>query len=168
MRESQPIHPEVIRELIAPLKAAPIWKVEKGYGTVLCLDAGSKRVWTHRDGSPYDTGEYHLMVDSCDWVLGRDREEIANSSELDAAALLRIHDLRGASLQEISYKSGKARLTFSGGFWLDLRGYEDNEPDDDVFLLFLPGDRVLTCKRAGLYLKRKLPGPSSGEPSNPD
>jgi hypothetical protein len=157
-----------VRSAFSRLIGLPAWCVQKGHGSILTFQFGAphlsirepipnpsvqnenvRRQLQRRHVVPH--GEWYLWIYMCHWrctenniVQGTD--ESADADIIAAAACM---DGQKLTSVEVEPASGRSKFRFDLGATLETWPYEDD--NDEQWLLFTPGDHVLTYRADGFY-----------------
>lgn len=142
--------------VLRALSAAPCWAAERGYGSFLTFDFGARTTRAGRWG-PHEVGEIHLWIYMAAWNLKVDGRRVGwcSAPEKKDWALQRFI---GRTIT--GFSEHPACVTFSGEGDAHItlnplpeyededrgedRGKDRGEAESELFMLFLPGKRVVS------------------------
>jgi hypothetical protein len=134
--------------IFRPLIGQKPWQVRLGYGSFITMEFGKKirDSWVLRGEQHSSTrGEWHLWVYQCDWKLIQRRKPILSSDDSRADIAHVVEMLEGHALESVHVHGDdfNTDFEFRGGMSLRCTGYADEDQDDERWLLFMPGHKVL-------------------------
>ncbi len=144
--------PKPSKDLPLPITGMSAWRVKRGCGSFLTCEFG-KPITVH--GTQH--GEYHLWIYQCAWSVRAGAEEIANSESDDRAIDRAAERLANKELESVCVDGTTSTFCFGVDMELITSPYtadDDKFADAELWMLFVPGDRVLTFGRSGQILER--------------
>jgi hypothetical protein len=135
--------------VLLELSAAPCWRAERGYGSFLTFDFGARQTRAGRRG-PIEVGEIYLWIYMAAWNLKVDGRRVGwcGAAKKKDQVLERFI---GRTI--IGFSERPARVQFSGAgdahitlhpMLEDDDDKDDDDDEDKLFMLFLPGKRVVS------------------------
>ena len=167
-----------IERSFAELQDTPCWGVKRGQGSFLTFEFGSPRLVIREPISSHArsrkvrrmldrrhvrvTGEWHLWIYCCDWVVYSGTSVVGDSStrrRVTAAARL----LDGQKLRRVvvSKRGARTRFEFDLGGVLETRPYDRKS---EQWMLYDPHGHVLTFRADRSHKLRSGPAGPSGSP----
>ena len=121
------------------LEGATCWQAKRGYGTFITFDLGAC-VTKHGPWGAIESGEFHLWIYFAEWNLKADGRRVGwrNTPEKIDRVLARFI---GRTI--IGFSEHPACIRFSGGASITLYPMPSDEGEPEVFLLYMPGERVM-------------------------
>lgn len=136
-----------LRDLLSDLRLAPCWAARRGYGSFLTFDFGERKTRVTKTGSR-EVGAIHLWIYMARWRLEAGGDQVDDAADAQAidAALARFV---GVAIQAVTLQP--ATVVFGGDArpTITLAPLEDAQPDDALWMLYLPEHRVLSFDRRG-------------------
>ena len=125
--------------ILSALGDAPCWRAKRGYGTFITFDLGAS-VTKHGPWGARERGELHLWIYFAEWNLKVDGRRVSwrNTPEKIDRVLARFI---GRTI--IGFSEHPACIRFSGGASITLYPMPSDEGEPEVFLLYMPGERVM-------------------------
>ena len=125
--------------ILHELQGARCWQAKRGYGTFLTFELGGRVPRPTRRGM-IDGGEFHLWIYFAEWNLKVDGRRVSwrNTPEKIDRVLARFI---GRTI--IGFSEHPACIRFSGGASITLHPMPSDEGEAEVFLLYMPGERVM-------------------------
>lgn len=138
---------EQVEDLFEPLLGRKSWGARIGYGSFVTIEFGERRLFHHR----YH-GEWHLWLYLCDWELFSGNRQLAHSESKKHIMQVAIDNLNNAELRKVSFEpqSMVTKLAFGHDLRLLCQPYPDAASDEDCWILFMPGEQVVSLQKAGL------------------
>lgn len=142
-------------EFLSKHATSPIWQVQKGHGSSLSFDMGSKTFRNGLDGNTYSAGDICLWVYYCDWQIQLNHKILCHSESTDSEIEGAMKQFLGGTLTEIIQISrNKIELKFSNNLVIHLTNdtgfYAD---DDDYFTLYVKGSSLSYNQRDGFTVE---------------
>ena len=125
--------------ILSALGDAPCWRAKRGYGTFITFDLGAS-VTKHGPWGARERGELHLWIYFAEWNLKVDGRRVSwrNTPEKIDRTLARFI---GRTI--IGFSEHPACIRFSGGASITLHPMPSDSGEAEVFLLYMPGERVM-------------------------
>ena len=125
--------------ILSALGDAPCWRAKRGYGTFITFDLGAS-VTKHGPWGARERGELHLWIYFAEWNLKVDGRRVSwrNTPEKIDRTLARFI---GRTI--IGFSEHPACIRFSGGASITLYPMPSDSGEAEVFLLYMPGERVM-------------------------
>ena len=125
--------------ILSALGDAPCWRAKRGYGTFITFDLGAS-VTKHGPWGARERGEFHLWIYFAEWNLKVDGRRVSwrNTPEKIDRTLARFI---GRTI--IGFSEHPACIRFSGGASITLYPMPSDSGEAEVFLLYMPGERVM-------------------------
>ena len=125
--------------ILSTLGDAPCWRAKRGYGTFITFDLGAS-VTKHGPWGARERGELHLWIYFAEWNLKVDGRRVSwrNTPEKIDRVLARFI---GRTI--IGFSEHPACIRFSGGASITLHPMPSDSGEAEVFLLYMPGERVM-------------------------
>ena len=147
-----------LEAIFRPLVGQKPWQVRLGYGSFVTMEFGKKTKdsWGVR-GERISAihGEWHLWLYQCDWKLTKHRKLVISSDDDRDSIAPALETLEGRTLEcvHIYDDNFNTDFFFSGDLTLRSTGYSDEAPDEERWLLYMPGHKVLLNLPGMLVLK---------------
>lgn len=144
-----------LEEVLLQVSTHEIWNSQKGHGSALCFDMGTKNIKKGPSGTEYIEGEICLWVYCCDWEIKKKNETLCDSQSSDEKINENLELFIGKYLTGITKNdSNQIELKFKNEFAIILNNksgiYEEN---DDFFTLYIPGYNLSYNQKNGFKVE---------------
>jgi hypothetical protein len=138
-------------QLFRPLLGQKPWRVALGYGSFVTFEFGKKI----KDGVG-EYGAWHLWIYMCDWKLLKAGKVVADSEMPREQVANIVPQLQGRALRQVRISDDLLRtdFRFDGGVVLRCAAYADAKDDEEQWMLFIPGHKVLSNAGGALVLQK--------------
>ena len=129
------------------LKFETIWQVKKGVGSFVTFDMGKKLKRTTKNDKEVVSGSIHLWIYMCEWQYFKSQTNFVVTSD-SIQDELELGALEGQTISEFRVQGTRVTISFSNGDRLELSEDPEADPNDELFILYLP-DRTISFSKAG-------------------
>ncbi len=144
-----------LENFLSEVSVHKIWNSQKGHGSALCLDMGSKNLKKGPKGIEYVEGDICLWVYCCDWKIKLENKTLCHSESMDEQIDEKLKLFVGTFLININKKSlTQIEIGFKNGLAIILDNDSgDYEEDDDFFTLYLKGSNLSYNQKNGFTIE---------------
>jgi hypothetical protein len=159
-----------IKKAFSPIYGKPSWQVQQGYGSFITMEFGEPRleidgpndrpfVFSARDRPRIPqrlatvTGDWHLWIFCCDWVLRWQDRRLAHNESSDKKMAHAFRLLNGQALVdvEVSPRGGRSLFRFDLGCALRTKPSRSGDTDFEQWYLREPSGWWWSVRADGTY-----------------
>ena len=157
-----------IKEILKPILNKKCWNARVGHGSFLNFEFGEMKVPAHysqrksRDPNKEKKlipaiGEWHFWIYMCNWEIYHNYKLIAHSEDETEDMEKGVKNFDGLRLISIDpfSSSGTSEFYFEDNYILKTFPYEDEDDDDDHWMIYCPDGNVFTLQSANRWTYEK-------------